>query len=344
MGFGPHFVSQLDPEQLADPPVGRVCFEAHAHFRLQTPHGERAAILDSRLHDRYDRVVVGDWVVFDDRYDPVVVTRRLERVTALRRRDPGGFVQTVAANVDRVLICTSIGADLNLRRLERWLLIAAESEVEPVVVLTKADGDADVDEAVRFVSQVAGDHVVLPISAQEGRGLQPLIELLEPGRTVALLGTSGVGKSTLVNRLLDGDVQATGAIRAADGRGRHTTTARHLFRLDNGAWLLDNPGVRTVGILDHEGMASVFPEIEARLGGCRFRDCAHEREPGCAVREGVESGDITAERFAAWRKLQRELAHERRREDPAAARAERERWKRVHKAHRQRDAFRDKQR
>jgi ribosome biogenesis GTPase len=336
MGFGPHFLSQLDLSELDGLTVGRVTFEAHGHLRLLTPHGERAALIDGPLRDRYDRIVVGDWVVYRDG-DPAIATRRLERTNALRRRDPGGGVQVVAANLDVAWICIPATGDPNVRRLERWQALAADAGVRPIAVVTKSDA-ADPIEAAKAIE--AHGVEAIAVSAIQGTGIEALLATLAPGATAALLGLSGVGKSTLVNRLLGGDVMETGAIRESDGRGRHTTTARHLFRLPNGGWLVDNPGVRAVGLVGEAGLEAAFPEIDALRDQCRFRDCSHDTEPGCAILGAIDAGELDPERFAAWRKLQKELAFEARRDDPVAQRAERDRWKKIHMAHRQRDKLR----
>ncbi len=326
LGFGPHFLAQLDLSDLSDtPPVGRVAFTAHGHVRLLTPGGERAAILDGPL--RHDPPVVGDWV-WARAGDPFVATRRFERRNVLRRRDPAGGAQVVAANVDVALICTALGRDLSARRLERWLAVAADCGADPVVVLTKAD-TGDVEAAVALARAVT-DAPIVPVSALDDRGREALLAHLGEGRTAALLGSSGVGKSTLLNRMA-GTTQATRAVRD-DERGRHTTTARHLLRLPGGAWVIDNPGTRQVGPLEADAVDGAFPEVEALAEGCPWRDCAHATEPGCAVLAAVAAGALPVARLDAWRKLRRELAYEARRGDPLAEAASRDRWKRIHMA------------
>lgn len=329
LGFGPHFLRQLSPDELDDPPVGRVRFAAHGRVRLLTVHGEHPALLEGPLRDPHDPVVVGDWVRFRPG-DPPIVEARLLRTGVLRRRDPDGGTQVVAANVDIALLCTALGRDLNPRRLERWIAVAEDAGADPVVVVTKVDGEADADAAVALVRGVTTADVVT-VSAVADRGREALLALLPGGRTAALLGSSGVGKSTLLNWLIGAEAQATGAIRA-DERGRHTTTARHLLALPNGAWVIDNPGTRQVGPLDAGAVDAAFPDIDALASGCRFRDCGHADEPGCAVLAAVDAGGLASVRLAAWRKLRREVAWEARRDDPRAQAAERDRWKRIHEA------------
>ncbi len=332
LGCGPTFVCQLSVEELEESRVGRVVFESHGHVTLASPEGELRAILAPQVRDRYDRIVVGDWVVWT-RGDPVVVQRRLERQSMIRRRDPGGGTQVIAANVDVALLCLPADEPVNVRRLERWLAVANDADVELVVVLTRSDlGDPEVARAE--IANIA-DLRTVPVSAIADRGREALMEVIEPRKTAVLLGQSGVGKSTLTNWLLDRSVQSTGGIRD-DGRGRHTTTARQLFGLANGGWLLDNPGVRSVGLLDESALSSVFAEVDALVERCRFRDCHHDAEPGCAVQQGLIEGALDPDRLAAWRKLQREIAYEARREDPALQRAERDRWKQRHLEQRRR--------
>jgi ribosome biogenesis GTPase len=332
-GFGPFFFSQLQLDELDPARIGRVvlCAREMAFVRV----GEADRLAHSFVH-----AVVGDWVVVDPG-DPLVIRRVLDRHTALRRRDADGVhAQVLAANVDRALICSPCDQPPNVRRLERWLAIAADAGVEPIVVLTKADvGDADAAHDAYAFAGVP----VLRVSALRDEGRDALIDRLEPGSTATLLGLSGAGKSTLLNWVVGQDVRDTGPVRG-DHKGRHTTSDRHLFRMPNGAWLLDNPGVRTVGVVGDEGVAAVFPEVEAASANCRWRDCDHDQEPDCGIVAAVEAGEVDPERFAAWRKLQRELAYELRKDDPAARRAELDRWKRIHKAAKARRRFEDRQR
>lgn len=274
---------------------------------------------------------VGDWVAVGppaptatDEIAPI--TAVLAPRSELRRGE-----QVVAANVDVVFVVAGLDRPLNIRRLERELTLAWESGARPVVVLTKADRSPllDVDDVADQLGLV---DVVLASGVAEP-GADALAAELAPGRTGVLLGASGVGKSTLVNRLLGDDVAATGAVREHDRRGRHTTTNRSLLPLPGGGVIIDGPGVRSLSVAGaDEGIARTFPEIEELAGACRFRDCAHEGEPGCAVEAAVGDGRLDLRRLESWRKLRRELAFEARRVDPRLAAEERRRWKVVHKA------------
>jgi ribosome biogenesis GTPase len=261
--------------------------------------------------------VVGDWVRLRPGGSPElsVIEEVAPRRTWLARKDPARPAgrQMLAANVDTVFLVTALNRELNPRRIERLLALVWDGGADPVILLNKIDlaaGAAPLDAAVAELEAAAPDVPVIPVGALHGERLAELSAHLGPGRTVVLLGSSGVGKSTLVNSLLGGALQEVRALSGMNDRGRHTTTAREMFRLPSGALLIDTPGIREVGLLgDVEGLKHVFGEI-GRLGaGCRFRDCRHEQEPGCAVREAVKAGGLDAGRYAAYLKLLRESAH-----------------------------------
>ena len=277
------------------------------------------------------RPVVGDWVGLRE---GSVLDAICARRTVLVRRAAGGSAapQLLAANVDVLLAVMALDADFNVRRLERYAALAAASGVELAVLLTKEDLLTP-EEVSRRLDEARGSApgaAVLAVSGLRGRGVDALKGLLEPRRTYALLGSSGAGKSTLVNALLGRERQATAAVRAGDGRGRHTTTRRELIRLPSGALLVDTPGLREVGLwLGGEGVSSAFPEIEEAAARCRFRDCSHGSEPGCAVRVQVAEGRLDPARLASLGKLRREEAFLERRLDPRKEREEKLRWKKL---------------
>ncbi|WP_300578228.1 ribosome small subunit-dependent GTPase A [Phenylobacterium sp.] len=304
----------------------RVVIQHRARFVLISEDGEISAETAGRfLHNASttDLPVVGDWVAVAPQSGDGVSTIHavLPRHSQFVRKAAGVVEkpQVVAANFDVVLLTTGLDTDFNLRRIERYLTAAWRTGAQPVVVLTKADLVEDVPAFVREVEGVALGAPVLPIAAPQGLGLEALQAYLGPGTTAVMLGMSGVGKSTLVNALAGEARQAVGEVRAADGRGRHTTTHRELVLLPQGGLILDTPGMRELGLWDPgEGAAQTFEDIEALALQCRFRDCSHNGEPGCAVGPALASGVISRERLESYRKLEREGASLPRKADPAA--------------------------
>lgn len=255
-------------------------------------------------------VTTGDWVLVDRGKIAALLPRR----SAFVRGDAGEGrtrkPQVVAANVDLVFVVQSLNNGPNVRRMERELVLAFESGATPVIVLSKADlvspGEADV--AVVTARGAAADVEVVVTSAVTGAGLERLRELATPDRTVALIGASGVGKSRLVNGLVGDNVQAVGAVRKGDQRGRHTTTARELVELPSGGWLVDTPGLRSVALWDADvGLSRVFSDIEELAAKCKFGNCSHGSEPGCAVRAAIEAGNLDSARYEHYLRLDREL-------------------------------------
>jgi ribosome biogenesis GTPase len=241
----------------------------------------------------------------------------LPRRSAFVRKAIGGGAQVVAANVDVAFLVASLNADLNPRRIERYLATAWESGASPVVVLTKADLCDDCEAHKASIEAVALGVPVHVVSAVTGQGLADLSASFAPGQTAALLGSSGVGKSSLVNALAGSSLMVTQAIREEDARGRHTTTHRELVLLPGGRLMLDTPGMRELGLWDAEaGVATTFADVEALVAECRFRNCAHGAEPGCAVRAALVDGSLDEGRWRSYAKLQREAARFARRDDP----------------------------
>jgi ribosome biogenesis GTPase len=260
-------------------------------------------------------LAVGDWVGVADGAVHTVVPR----TTALTRLDPSGTgVQVLAANIDLVLV-TAPADRLSEARVERELLVAWDSGARPVVLLTKLDAvPGPAGDPVEGLRRRVPGAEVIGVSARSGRGLAEVRALLHPARTAVLLGPSGAGKSTLTNALLGEEVQQTGAVRDGDRRGRHTTSSRQLLLVPGGGVLIDTPGLRSIGVAEGVSMASVFPDIEELAASCRFSDCRHEKEPGCALRAAQRDGSIDPARLASWEKLSLEVAAEERRRDPAA--------------------------
>jgi ribosome biogenesis GTPase len=284
-----------------------------------------------------DFPTVGDWVALDgDDVISAILPRRsvFKRVAAdaSRRGNRLDDEQVMASNVDVALLVAGLDNDFNLRRIERYLAVAAASGIRPVVVLNKADLTDDVDGRLVAVDAVAPGVAIVAVSAWTGQGLDALRRHLLPGTTAAILGSSGVGKSTLVNALLGEARQATAEVRVSDSRGRHTTTHRELFELPGGALLVDTPGIRALEVLGAEdGVEAAFDDVADIAASCRFSDCRHDGEPGCAIRAALAEGSLSAERLASHRKLERELARAAREGDPRARAEHRRTWRIIQK-------------
>jgi ribosome biogenesis GTPase len=331
--FTPFAAAGLEP--------GRVLAADREGLRVGTAAGEETALVPGRLLHQAagpeELPCTGDWLALRRLApgEPLLVEAVVPRRGVLLRRAAGRRTeaQALAANVDVALLVSALTGDFNARRLERWLALAREAGAAPVVVLTKEDLVGDSAPFVQEASAIAAPAPVLALDALGGgAGVAELEPWLSPGRTLVLLGSSGVGKSTLLNRLAGRALAATAAL-AADGRGRHTTTRRELVALPGGALLIDTPGLREVGVwLGEDALASLFPEIEALSARCRFRDCTHGDEPGCAVREAVQRGEVDGARLDSLRRLGAEQEALRRRTDEGAAREERRRWRAIHRA------------
>lgn len=285
-----------------------------------------------------DYPTVGDWVALDDGgVIAAVLPRRsmFKRMAADGSRRVAGLddEQVMASNVDLALLVAGLDNDFNLRRIERYLAVAWSSGIAPVVVLNKSDLADDVDGRLVAVDAIAPGVATVPVSAHTGAGLDELRTHLRPGATAAILGSSGVGKSTLVNALLGEDRQKTAGVRESDSRGRHTTTHRELFELPGGSLLVDTPGIRALEVLGaDEGVESAFDDVVELATTCRFGDCRHDGEPGCAVRAAIADGRLAEDRLASHRKLERELAHAARQGDPRARAEHRRTWRLISKS------------
>jgi ribosome biogenesis GTPase len=345
LGWRPAFESSFANHRSEGHLPARIAREDRGGYVAYT--GERAlraAVSGSFRHaaaGRADFPAVGDWAVVRPRrgQDAATIVSLLPRESVVRRKAAGerSEQQILAANVDLLLICCGLDRDFNLRRIERYLTVAYDSGVAPLVLLNKADACDTPEQLAGQVEDIAIGVPVLVASARDGRGIDALRAHLGSGRTAALVGSSGVGKSTLINRLLGREELATGHTRASVGRGRHTTTWRQLLLLPGGGVIIDTPGMRELALWgESDAVDDAFADIDALASGCRFRDCAHQSEPGCAVRAAVELGELDPARLDSYRKQQRELRYLAIRDDAGAQAAQRARWKTIHKAARKR--------
>lgn len=313
---------------------GRVAYRQKTTWEVLVDGGSVPAGISGALKKLGRFPAVGDFVVLlrQPEAGTSVIVDILPRKTYFTRGAVGreGTDQVIAANIDTVFIVTAAGHDLNARRIERYLAIAHASGARPVIVINKSDLADDPASLVTGMVPVASGIPVIAVSAVTGAGIDRLGPHLPAGTTSVLIGSSGVGKSTLINRLLDAPVQETSHTRGYDGKGRHTTTVRQLFVLKSGALMIDTPGLREVGIgTASAGIADTFPEILALAKGCRFKDCRHGQEPGCAVLEAVRAGKISEPRLEHYRRLTKELAFEQEKAEIGLTRFEKKRWKAI---------------
>ena len=317
---------------------GRVALEHKNLFRVHTQHGEVFAEISGKLRheaaSRRDLPAVGDWVVIRARPEGgrVMIHAVLPRRTSFARKIAGSRTeeQIVGANVDTVFLLTSLNQDFSLRRIERYLMIAWESGANPIIVLSKSDLCDRVAESIEEMQTVARGVPIHAISVVTGSGLQDIAQYFKRGQTVALIGSSGVGKSTLINHLAGDDRLKVQTVRESDDRGRHTTTHRELVLLPAGGLVLDTPGMRELQLFDgDQSLELVFDDIEELAARCFFSDCRHQDEPRCVVREALLAGTIDAGRYQSYQKLQKELKYVARKRDKLSEILERKKWKKL---------------
>lgn len=341
LGYDSRYVTDFESTAEADCSPCRVSLQHRGLYGVLTERGEMSAVVTGKLlyaaEDEADTPVVGDWVVariLDEQPPRAIIHSILPRRTVFSRKRAGKLVsqQPLAANVDTAFIVMGLDHNFRPARVERYLALVWDAGANPVVLLTKSDLCDDVDTRVAETEAVAPGVPVHALSTIGGTGLEVLDSYLARGKTAVLLGSSGVGKSTMINYLLGQDVQAVREVRLHDSRGRHTTSHRQLFVLPNGGMIIDTPGMRELQLWNaDDGVSEAFSDIAELAVDCKFRDCKHTDEPGCRVREALDQGELDPRRFENYRKMRGELRYLELKQDAGAARAERERWKSIAK-------------
>jgi len=336
-GWNSHFENLFAEHDRTKFHPGRVVLEHKGIYQLQTGFGEIPATVSGKLRydssDREDLPAVGDWVVAQIRpaENAATIHAVLPRQSKFARRAPyREYQQIVGANIDVLFLVTSLNNDFNLRRLERYLLVTWESGARPVILLSKSDLCDDVENKLAEVESIAVGVPIHAVSVVDNVGLDELDQYLRPGQTVALMGSSGVGKSTLINWLVGHELQRVQEIRGSDDRGKHTTTNRQLVLLPQGGLVLDTPGMRELQLWNSgDGVGKTFEDIESLAEQCRFSDCKHGGEPGCAVMAALQDGALDEGRYQNYEKLRKELRHAELRQDRNAQRVEKDKWKKL---------------
>lgn len=338
-GFDSFFSEQCTSGELAAGHVARVIHEEKNLLRIQcSEHTLRWAEISGRFYfdvrSSLDLPSVGDWVIYCplEGSDRAVVHRVLKRRTCLYRTAVGGGneEQILGSNVDTAFVMTSLNQDLNFKRLERYFVLCVDSGVQLVLILTKLDliPPEGLAMLLKTLEKTYPTLAVAAVSVKTGEGMETLTQYIKTGKTIALLGSSGVGKSSLTNYLMGNELLATKAVRESDDKGRHTTTGRHLCVLPDGGLMMDTPGMRELQLFQHqEGLSEVFDDIEAMKAKCKFSNCSHDTEPGCAIQNAIAEGGISDGRWNNYLKLLRELAFQAKKLDKAAQSADKQRWK-----------------
>lgn len=333
--FAKHFAPYSQPEYQG----GRVAAEYKHVYLIYTEKGEILAEVSGKFRyqakGRQDFPTVGDWVVISSglERERAIIHAILPRQSKISRKVAGKVTeeQLIAANMDTVFLVNALNNDFNLRRMERYLTLVWESGASPVIILSKADLCANIEEKLRQVESIAYGVPIYVLSSLREEGLDSLKPYLSEGKTAVLLGSSGAGKSTLINKLAGEQIQKVQEIREKDHHGRHTTTYRELIILPQRGLIIDTPGMRELQLWDSgEGLGETFEDIEFYASHCRFNDCQHQTEPGCAVRKAIEEGNLDYARYESYLKLQKELAYLSRKTNQQEYLAEKEKWKKIH--------------
>ncbi|HYE22366.1 MAG TPA: ribosome small subunit-dependent GTPase A [Verrucomicrobiae bacterium] len=329
------YFSSVKPEVPDRFEVGRIGIENKTNYLIYGRFGEMSAFLRGNMIKSKNFPKVGDWILFTKlpNENRGVIEKILPRKTKLGRKDAEqNTEQIMAANVDLLFIVQSLGHDFNLSRLERYLVLAKSSDTKPVVVLNKIDLKEDYSHELEQVKQLASGLPVFAMSAKTGEGIEQIKEIIEPGLTMAFVGSSGVGKSSLINAILGIDLQKTAEVRIVDGRGKHTTTKREMIVLPQGGILIDTPGMRELGALpDLASLNETFEDLEQLANQCKFRNCDHQKSEGCAIQAALEDRTLDRKRYLNFLKLKREQGFLESKEDSKKSRARKVKEKRLHK-------------
>ena len=340
-GWNPSKQFLADQQFGTDAVIARVISESRTQYEVVSRAGFHAAqcagSLQHHADNRLELPTVGDWVKLrcePNTDDMTIIEAVLERTSVFVRKQagPSEQPQPIAANIDTLFIVSGFDHDLNASRIERYVAQAWQSGATPVLVMTKADIREDWSEQLNRIQQRLQSVECIGISSMSGIGISNLNTYLQAGKTVALVGSSGAGKSTLLNHLAGKQLAATSAVRSDDSKGRHTTTSRNLYMLPTGAMILDTPGMRELGLWGVDADEVGFEDIEQMAAYCRFADCKHLNEPGCAVKKAVDNGDIDPSRLQNYHRLQREAEYHQRKQNLSAQGVERAKWKSIHKA------------
>ena len=338
LGWNSHFEDHFQKYKDSGYSPARIARENKSNYMVLAGNGEQLAELSGKFRfnadDRGKMPAVGDWAVVSSMpsEDRASIHALLPRRSAFVRKSAGleTVEQVVAANIEIAFIICGLDDNYNVRRIERYLTLAWESGAMPVVVLNKADLRTDFESCVSEVEAIAVGVQVMALSAKDGRGMDELRKHIAPGKTAAFLGSSGVGKSSIINCLLGEELLPTSEVRESDSRGRHTTARRELIVLPDGGIVIDTPGMRELRLWgDEQGLRQAFDDIEELAAACRFRDCSHVSEPGCAVKEAIESGGLSADRFESYLRLKRELRYTATRQIMKANAIEKLRWRQI---------------
>lgn len=291
---------------------GRVIKQERGFYKVKGEFGIRTAVVSGKfrynIKNKLDYPTVGDYVniIINDEHSDCIINKVFKRKSLIKRKDPSGNEeQSVASNIDYVFFCMSLNDDFNLRRAERYITIGWDSGATPIILLTKSDLCADIDEKISSLEEIAIGIEILKVSSINNN-IEELIPYIRPGKTIAFIGSSGVGKTTLINTILGGANLKTKDIGKND-KGKHTTTNRQLFEFDNGCCIIDTPGMRELGLVDNlTGIESTFEDIEYLTSQCKFKNCSHENEVGCAVKKAIEDGNLSIQRYNSYLKLKKE--------------------------------------